>query len=417
MDTSLHEKLRSLGVQRGPGHLKPPRPKGPDIEQVIAGRLAETPHGPCFVTEQTLPLSHVQGCAPLDALLAQSPLVVAQIGRDAALADFDARRAAFLDTETTGLAGGTGTYAFLVGVGQFIDDAFRVQQFFMRGPHEELALLAALQDAWADCQTVVTFNGKAFDLPLLQTRLAFHRQPLMITSVPHLDVLHLARRLWKERLKTCALASLEAHVLGVARQASDVPSWMIPSLYFDYLRSGDARPLAGVFYHNVQDIASTAALAGLACAAFAAPFDGAIVHGEDWYALGKWYEELGLDDKAEAAYRRALAEPLVPAYRDAVLERLSFLCKRRARWSDAVELWKASLDSAHLYPYVELAKYYEHRAGDFAEAEKMTRAALAWMRSPACDYPPARRRVLVAELEHRLRRVQRRRGERAVAPG
>jgi uncharacterized protein YprB with RNaseH-like and TPR domain len=163
---------------------------------------------------------------------------------------------AFIDTETTGLSGGTGTYAFLIGAGRFDGDDFHLAQFFLRDPYEEPAQLAALENFLAPCQAVVSFNGKAFDAPLLNARFTMHGWHSPLLDMSHIDLLHLARRLWRNRLPKRALIDLEAQILGAQRTEEDVPGWMVPQLYADYLRDGNPQPLKSVFYHNSMDILS-----------------------------------------------------------------------------------------------------------------------------------------------------------------
>src|SRR5262249_33194494 len=143
----------------------------------------------------------------------------------------DPSRIAFLDTETTGLSGGTGTYAFLVGIGTWRSSGFLVEQFFMRNFDEEAAVICPLEERLSQVKVVVTFNGKCFDLPLLESRFVMHRRDWPLADGIHLDLLHPSRRLWKLRLKDCSLANLEREVLGFERE-EDIPGYLIPQVYF-----------------------------------------------------------------------------------------------------------------------------------------------------------------------------------------
>ena len=169
---------------------------------------------------------------------------------------------AFLDTETTGLAGGTGTCAFLVGVGRITPEGFRVRQFFMRDYCEEASLLDALARHLAPFRVLITYNGRTFDQPLLETRYRLNRSRPPFGKLEHLDLLYGARRLWKLRYETCRLVDLENQVLGFERQG-DVPGALIPYLYFEYLRTGRAARLLPVFHHNATDILTLACLTGI----------------------------------------------------------------------------------------------------------------------------------------------------------
>ncbi|MDO9349176.1 MAG: ribonuclease H-like domain-containing protein, partial [Anaerolineales bacterium] len=256
---SLADKLKSLGVKVGTSEITLPAPKLKTvvpIEEVVDGRYISTRHGDTFVYENHYPLDYHHGVVPL---CPPAPLnTLAQWANDMRLADLPLEAFAFLDTETSGLSGGTGTYAFMVGAGRFEAGTFRLLQFFMRDPGEEPALLEALADFLAPAQALVTYNGKAFDAPLLVTRYSLHSIPIPFKDYSHVDLLPLARRLWRDRLPSRSLKYIEENVLGAPRNSQEVPGYEIPYIYFDYLRSGDARPLAGVFYHNAMDIVALA---------------------------------------------------------------------------------------------------------------------------------------------------------------
>ncbi|HXA75562.1 MAG TPA: ribonuclease H-like domain-containing protein, partial [Candidatus Acidoferrales bacterium] len=170
----------------------------------------------------------------------------------------DPRQWLFLDTETTGLAGGTGTYPFLVGIGWWDACGLEVEQFFMRDHSEEHSVLSALAERMAERPVLVTFNGKSFDWPLLENRFTMTRAIKVPPLAAHLDLLHPARALWKLRLGSVRLVELERHVLDTERlgwhRGNDVASALIPQFYFDYLRGGTADPLAGVVKHNQMDL-------------------------------------------------------------------------------------------------------------------------------------------------------------------
>jgi uncharacterized protein YprB with RNaseH-like and TPR domain len=231
-DSEVYEQLRRMGLARGAGRVKPqPRRRGPAIEDLLAGEVVPTDHGPFFLVRETYALDYRHGHHALADLLSHGAEHPARLARDERLAGVGFSRMAFVDTETTGLAGGTGTYAFLVGVGVFEEASFTIHQFFMRDFHEEPAQLQALGELLDGLEAVVSFNGKSFDLPLLETRFIMARQAPRLIDAPHLDLLPAARRLWKYRLDSCALSSLEAEILGVRRTGADVPGWLIPDLY------------------------------------------------------------------------------------------------------------------------------------------------------------------------------------------
>jgi uncharacterized protein YprB with RNaseH-like and TPR domain len=402
MNPSLSEKLKSLGVKIGARDLPPPRPRDPyPIERVVPGRFQETPRGEVFLVEKRYPLEHRHGCA---TLLVTAPLrVIAEWAREPRLANAELDSFAFLDTETTGLAGGTGTYAFLVGVGRYDGEEFHLAQFFMRDPIEEPALLTALAEFLQPCQALVTFNGKGFDVPLLNARYIANGERPHLASIAHLDLLPLARRLWRSRLPSRALGYLEEHILGLTRTQEDVPSWVIPSLYFGYLRSGDARAMRGVFYHNAVDVLSLAALLSHVTEMFHDPLSRDVIHGLDLVAMGKMFEDLGYIEKATQLYERGLAHDLPEDTYWETVRRLSLAQKRCDNLSAAVVLWREAARSGQIYAYVELAKFYEHQQCDYNEAAQWTEAALALVNAP--DFPRYECRRWLADLEHRLARL------------
>jgi len=324
---------------------------------------------------------------------------------DARIGEFPHHSFAFLDTETTGLAGGTGTYAFLVGVGRFEGDHFHLAQFFMRDPDEEPALLLALEQFLAPCQALVTFNGKAFDIPLLNTRYIMQGWQTPYRENAHVDLLPLARRLWRNRLPSRTLGNLEVQILGVSRAEEDIPGWMIPQLYIDYLRSGDSRPLKGVFYHNAMDVLSLAALLNHTAGMLAQPLDGTIEHAADLLSLARVYEDLGEISLASEIYHCLLDQELSREHILEALNRLALIHKRQGDLSSAIPLWEKAAELEHIEACVELAKYYEHRCYDYPEAVCWTEQAV--QHCTTCDLPTFEKKQIIAELEHRLRRLRR----------
>lgn len=373
---SLSDRLKSLGVQLGSD--KPPQAKGArkyPVESLLEGELISTPHGEIFQVDSHFPDDHQHGNTFLD-LTAPLDLISAW-ARDERIAGHSPDQFAFLDTETTGLAGGSGTYAFMVGVGRFEEDGFHLAQFFMRDPGEEPALLHAVEHFLAPCETVVSFNGKSYDLPLLQARYITNGWPFPLQATAHLDLLHLARRLWRYRLPSRTLAYLEEHILEHARTEEDTPGYMIPELYFDYLRSGDARPLKGIFYHNAMDILSLAGLTRHIAHLLADPLDGRVAHALDLAAIGKLNEDLGYLDQAARILELSLEHEMPVDARKQVMRRLSFIHKRRGEMPLALSLWWQAAADREIYAHEELAKYYEHTENNFEEALRWTDAALA----------------------------------------
>jgi uncharacterized protein YprB with RNaseH-like and TPR domain len=372
----------------------------------VAGTFAPTPRGEVFIAEQTYPSDYVYGSS---FLVSPAPLTfISKWAKDPQLSDLPLSKFAFLDTETSGLSGGTGTYAFLIGVARFIEDRLVLQQFFMRDPAEEPALLEGLANFLAPCRALVTFNGKAFDAPLLSTRYRLHQIPIPYKDYSHLDLLPLARRLWRDRLESRALKYLEENVLGLKRSSEEVPGYEVPFLYFNYLRTRDARPLGGVFYHNAMDVVAMAALLAHMNETLENPYNGKVQHGLDFIALGKLFEDLGHWDEAARLFERGLESDLTESDFSLVVKRLSALQKKRGDLGRAVSLWKEAAKQGYLYAFIELAKYYEHRERDVKSAIKWTRSAM--QRLEKIDQPAYMHRFWVSEIEHRMERLNRKAG-------
>ncbi len=392
----------------------PGREPGPRRPLPFAGRSVDTGDGACFVVEERYALDRRHGHWPLGALLEENLEPLARLAAPGESPPSPAGLA-FLDIETTGLAEGAGTYAFLVGLARLDREALRLYQVFMRSPSEERALLQVVTDLLRGAEGLVTFNGRSFDLPILHSRYRMARLALPWPEGPagraprvHLDLLLPARRIFRGRLESCSLGSLEEHILGVERSFLDIPGWRIPSVYHDYLRGADPSVLQPILEHNAHDVLSMVTLATWLARFLRDPFgESGAHHGAEYLALGRLYEQQGDRQAAVAAYRSALLLALPPAARDRAWKQLSSLLKREGAWTEAVEIWEALVErpgDRPLYAYVELAKYYEHRCQDLPRAEECVRRAIA--EHGACPQGE--------NLELRLGRLQQKRTKRAL---
>ena len=405
---SLKDRLQRLAAVaahgRGPRRERAPGPQaGVPLEELLEGRRVENERGEFYLVEADANLESFHGDAPLTRFRVTSPETVAVLSGEPALGGFDLREAAFLDTETTGLAGGTGTAAFLVGLGFVDGDRFRVRQYFMRDYPEEPALLRGLAEDLRRFSRLVTFNGRAFDVPLLESRYRLSRERFPLDSALHFDLLHPARRLWKLRLESCRLQSLETALLGLRRQG-DVPGEEIPQIWFDYLRRRDGRALVRVLEHNRLDVVSLAALSVLACRWVE---DGWAEDPRDVYSLARVLERAELGERSEEQYRRVAAVDDHPL-RVRSLLRLAARAKRDGDHAGAVELWEQAAAAGDWWALRELAVHHEHRARDVEAALGVVQRALARLEDHGS---PTRHRIvsdfrrrrdrLLAKSEHR----------------
>ena len=379
-------------------YFKQPQPEHYDAEQFLDGKVMENQWGRYFLSERFYPGHKRHGNFDVSALAELPGDLLSGISRGQ-IPPHDPSRWAFLDTETTGLAGGTGTCAFLVGVGTIEEGGFRVRLFFMRDYDEEAAMLVALADFLQWYDVLVTYNGKAYDVPLLETRYRLARKPFPFERMHHLDLLHPARQLWKLRMESCKLTLLESEILGFVREG-DLPGEMIPYYYFEYLRTRQAFRLAPLFHHNVMDIVTLACLTGIVLPAFAAPAEADLRHGQDILGLARWLQRGraadNTNDDASELYRRAIDAGLPDENLFRALWETALIEKKRGRRDEMIRICRDLADVRNDYRTAaleELAKHYEHHEKDFDQALGFTIQALEHEAS--------------GELEHRRNRLQR----------
>jgi uncharacterized protein YprB with RNaseH-like and TPR domain len=413
------------------------------VASALGGRRVSTRFGECMVIDRRYESDRWHGdvrigdCT-LDDFESLHVLDPA-LERGPALAGPALPRTVFIDLETTGLSGGAGTVAFLVGCGYFDLGAFQVRQFLLMSHSAERALLAAVAEFFDDAELIVTYNGKTFDVPVMETRWLFHRMEMPSIGgpggVPHFDMLHPARRLWKKRSGApvasdfsrtdagssrtdvnddggCRLSTLERRLFDVQR-IGDVPGMDIPSRFFRFVRSGDPRPLEPVLEHNRIDLVSLAAVTARALQ-LARDGGDACRDCAEALALGKIFERAEHFGRAETCYRHA-AESTEPVIRAEALFHLAVRLRRDRRFVDAAATWRAllalttprsmgygRLSDLRRIAVEALAIHQEHRAKDFAGARELAFASLEEADGRRAD--GVRHRI--ARLDRKLARPQ-----------
>lgn len=448
--STLRDRLREAmqdAAERTRAVVAPPRTPvsahgavSESAAEVLGGRWCGSGNREFLIVERRYAGGHRHGhMSVLDSLPPATgvwdhlPLLGGDAGRLVSHEAGETRRLLFFDLETTGLAGGAGTYAFLVGLAWFEGAALHVRQLFLSSHGAEQAVLEALTDMVNEAAGVVTFNGRSFDVPLIDSRYALNRLPTPFDDLPHVDMLHPARRLWRradEAVDTgddgvrpgCRLSDLELAICGHERDG-DVPGFEIPARYFHFVRSGDARPLAGVFEHNRQDLVSLAMLTARASRLLEEGSRAATTLREA-FGLGTCYERAGLLREAREAYARAAGleeaglfdAPAVRADDDGVtraeaLRAMAKLARRARRHDEAAEAWQRALTIGRCPPAIAreaaeaLAVHHEHRVRDLDGARRFA------MQSMQYGSTPARRQA----SRHRLARLERKLG-RTDAP-
>ena len=370
----------------------------------LSERELDTPLGPVMQYRWTVPLKELSAVQDLDGT-AGGTGVLSELLENPALETIDLSNILYIDTETTGLAGGTGTYVFLMGMGWLAGDEFIVEQLFMRDFVEEPALLWRTAQLAGEYDCLVSFNGRRYDVPLLDTRLILNRLDGSLAAIPHLDLLQPARLLYGGIFDDCRLQTLERELMGQYR-FGDIPGAEIPRLFFEYLSSGDAGTLLPVFEHNVLDVVTLLTLTAHFLHLCQEPdLDPRALGG-----LGRLHGRRGNEDLARELLEKARSRRKA-TYRD--LRDLGLLYKRSGEHSKALEVWKALIARQERMshdlgfdagPYVEAAKHYEHQRKDFGKALEFTTAARR-QAAAANGHAPSER--LIGELDHRAARLRR----------
>lgn len=393
------DRVMNRREQNTPAHAPGPRRYATPLEDIVDGKEARTPHGTFFISRSTMNSGAVHGHARICDLGCASMEAMAFLAGSRMGQGVSAEDGLFLDTETTGLAGGTGTFPFLIGLGWFEGSSFVTCQLFARDFSEEGPMLRHLGELASDKQFLVTFNGKAFDLNLLATRFVLNRCRETLTAMPHIDLLHPCRRILAHRLENARLSTIETCVLGVERDG-DVPGFEIPQRYFDWLRRRDGRLLEDVFTHNRLDIVSMASLLKY-LADLVEDGDGmARGHHGDLLRLAELIQERGDCERAgrmlEALSSSHHGDVAVSARRS-----LSLIYKKTHRREEAAGLWQG-LVASHPHDFFaveELAKFYEHHTREWGKALQLVRRLL----DEASDLSDIER----TSAEYRLRRLLR----------
>jgi len=387
-----------------------------DVMVRLGAELGGNPYGKYAVARNWYATPETcMPCADVLRLLLPSTLADAAATRaiDHAL---DPGKWLFLDTETTGLAGGTGTYAFMIGLAWWESGGMRTEQLFMRDFDEEHSILLELANRIAERPVLVTFNGKCFDWPLLQNRFRMTRQIEVPPIEVHLDLLHPARQLWRLKLGTVRLKDLERHILGAEAlgwsRGDDIDSSRIPEFYFDFIRHGNVEGVAGVFHHNRMDLRGLAALAGRVFQTLSnLEAEGAPVQEPlELYCVSRFLSRRGQRSKARHACERSLDIGLPEIVARKAMHEAANLAKRDCDFARAAELWHELSDSNE--PSIEalqqLAIHYERRENDYIEAARLTRLALTELRRTfrLGLTRPARFEQLLSGLNRRLLRLE-----------
>lgn len=376
-------------------------------------KKTEKPPKPRYEPEKRVPFSFNDNSYSLDArygritirdgLKISSDTLICLSG-DPDFSGLDLSSSLILDLETTGLSGGTGTIPFNIGLGYYSGDKFWVRQYFLGEPAAEEQMIQEMAGFFKemDFRSIITYNGKAFDIPLLETRFILHREPFRLNSLPHLDFLFPARRLWKHKYESCRLYHLAQEVVGTGR-TEDIPSAEIPWRYFQYLQTGNYDLIEPVLYHNAEDILSLLGVVVVGGSIFAEEGGECLADAMDYFGAGKILEITGDKERSIAFYQRALNGRLTDQVTIQAKKRLADFYKRAQDWEKAVFLWRelTSLDNIsaeHLFSFRELSMYFEHVEANYQEAHQFAEEGYVLSMSLSSYYEK--------DFSHRLSRLK-----------
>jgi len=401
---SLVERLGNLGIKKGSQINHPQKNQYLSLEEVLNATAKENQSGKVLIVEKTYPYGYRHG--EVEFVKEVDTDFIHQAGKiqneTSAL-----EKLVFLDTETTGLSGGTGTLAFLIGIAWFNNDGFKLVQLVIDDPSEEPAMLLELANLIEGKEAVVTYNGKSFDIPLIRSRYILNRLPFPFIDWGHLDLLHLSRRIWRHRLSSRTLKDLEQEILHIPRSDDEVPGWMIPEIYFNFLRTGDGSQLSNVVYHNAMDIISLAALYLSISNMLDRDLFSDKVKIEDAFAIGKIFQEIGDFHKSQEIYEYCLSSiQMDNIYKIEIQSRLATFHKKEKNWEMAASYWQENGLSGDIDACIELAKYFEHELRDPDQALEWTlKAEENLEKSSLLRY---KKRIIKSSLLVRKKRLEKR---------
>jgi uncharacterized protein YprB with RNaseH-like and TPR domain len=318
--------------------------------------------------------------------------ILACLSKDESFRNLDLSTALFIDLETTGLSGGTGTIPFNVGMGYYKDDKFWVAQYFLGDLAEEERMLQEMTQFFAEMnfQSLVTYNGKNFDIPLLETRFILCRLPFPLSGLPHLDFMYPARNLWRHKYDNCRLSHLAHEVVRTGR-TEDIPSSEVPWRYFQYLQTGNYDLIESVLYHNQEDILSLLGVVIAGASIFIEEGEDCLPDAMDLFGAGRVMEKLGDTEKSVEFFQKALDGDLTDDVTALAKMKLSYHFKKIQEWDKAVAIWREitsleDISTVHLFSFRELAMYLEHREKNYEEARHISEEGYVLSRGVSSYY-------------------------------
>ena len=400
----LISKLKSMGLITTGKGIKSPAPKKIQLTKVFNGSWIETNFGLVFSIIQRYVYGESHGKitfvkdSPSDIFTNYLNFIPFEEGQ----------KIVFLDIETSNLSIDAGSFVFLIGLCYFTPTGLETNLLFIESPADEIALLLVLEERLSMFSTVGSYNGKSFDIPFLKNRAIFHKLPFTFTKLFHIDFLHVSRSIWKKRIINCKLSDIEKEILSVSRSNEEIPGWLVPQIYFDFLDQKDPEILKGVFYHNKIDVLSLAALYQHIKQNFSNTCRLVDQNSSDLASLGHHFHKNKRFDLSFDFYQKAFHLGLDPKQVPFLIRDYAMLNKKHNRWVEAIKYFKMAAKNEDWQSCVELAKYYEHVAKDFTRAIKWSKRGLKIIFDHKFE---GDREKIRLRLNHRVERLNRKAGK------
>ena len=373
---NLLSKLKSLGLIITPSEIKnKQKTQFFPLNDFYDGAWHINNAGKVFIMKKTIPFCTSHGIVQFSENFSVDPLLDLSCNipkKDIHLGDI-----IFLDIETTSLSIGAGSFAFLIGLCYFSPKGITTNLLFIEKPNDESALLALLDDKLSQFSIISTYNGKSFDIPLLKNRYIMHRLQFTALSKHHLDLLYFTRNIWKMRLKTCKLSEIEREILKFTRSDNEIPGWLVPQIYFDYLDQKSPALLEGVFYHNRMDVISLAALFQYINQLITNNGNINGVEGADLVSIARIYQRQDKLELSSSYYQIGIKKGFGTNKNSAYIHRnFGLVNKKQEKWDEAVYQWKLASELKDYISCIELAMYFEHKEKSFYQALEWTYRAM-----------------------------------------
>lgn len=401
MDPEYKKKLTSLGLHFGINldELKQTQ-KSTQSSEKLEGTSSQNSLGEFFYRDQLFSKDYKHG--DFDLFEINDELVI--IDGSSSDRSFHIKDCVFIDTETTGLAISGGTFAFMIGVGFYDQDQFKLRQYFLKEQVQEDAMLLDLLNFMEPFSTIVSYNGVSFDLPIIKSRYRYHRIPAKIEKKDHIDLLKFARMYFRFQFDDRSLKSIESKVLNFQRSEEEIPGYLAPVIYQDYLKKNEIDQINGVFYHNAMDIVSLGALIGV--------INQISLFNESFhekyetvnFSIAKQYEKNKIFEKALNSYKSTADQSNLPdPIRKHCLLSIAKIYKKQGQFDLAINYWKNELLLENFEANIELAKMYEHKFKNINTALKFCNKALFILEN---DIESIKNKKLIDECIHRIKRLE-----------